>query len=221
MDKTVLVERCPDYHSARIEEALESFDSLFAQNVRAGDTVALKPNWIAPWNRSNRFEWESVITNPHFITGVLKKVIRHVGKGGRIIIADAPQTDSSFQEIIRKMPVDEWHGLGRSAGVEIAVLDLRDHEWISHGEVTISRTELPGDPLGSIEFNLAGFSEFEGHRPGARGYYGADYDVEETNRAHSNGNHRYRVSRNHSGGRRIYQSPQVEDTQKSRNHVFP
>src|SRR5262249_11358484 len=54
---------------------------------------------------------------------------------------------------------------------------------------------LPGDPRGSTECDLTLHSEFVDHRPGAAGYCGADYDRKETNLAHSDGHHRYKVSR--------------------------
>jgi hypothetical protein len=49
--------------------------------------------------------------------------------------------------------------------------------------------------MGSTECDLGGLSEFVTHRRSRRGYFGADYDTEETNRVHSNGHHKYKVSR--------------------------
>jgi hypothetical protein len=93
------------------------------------------------------------------------------------------------------MSVDHWRQVGREHGIDVSVLDLREMEWEERGDVIFDRRKLAGDPLGSVEFNLGDASHFTGHHPSSKGYYGADYNVAETTAAHTNGNHRYRVSR--------------------------
>jgi hypothetical protein len=62
--------------------------------------------------------------------------------------------------------------------------------------VVVRRTRRPGDPRGKTRVDLVGeASEFFGHRPSRRGYYGADYDRAETNRAHDGHHNLYSVSR--------------------------
>jgi hypothetical protein len=111
------------------------------------------------------------------------------------VITDGPQTQSSWQEIMARMTPSVWIEMGRSSGVSVEILDLRDHEWKTHRDVIVSRRQLPGDPLGSTACDLGSFSEFVNHNVGPRGYFGADYNRSETNDAHSNGHHRYKVSR--------------------------
>ena len=82
------------------------------------------------------------------------------------------------------------------AGVSFEIIDLRDHEWQTKNDVTIKRNELPGDPCGKIVVDLEGqSSEFWGHGKSRRGYYGADYDINETNYAHDGYHNIYSVSR--------------------------
>jgi uncharacterized protein (DUF362 family) len=195
MDERVLVERCRDYSLDSLQEILSKFDSLFSESISPGQTILLKPNWIAAHHKYDPNEWVSVITHPNFITAVIRQVLRHMRGLGKIIVADGPQTDSSFEEIMQRMPCDDWRRLGRAHGVDIVILDLRDHEWIDKAGVTISRRRLSGDPQGSIQYNLKDLSEFKGHEPSVRGYYGADYDIQETNEAHTGGNHLYRISK--------------------------
>ena len=192
----VFVEQCMSYDQSEIDESLDRFDGLFAETIKPGQTVVLKPNWIAPGHKYNSTEWQSVITHPNFITGIIKKVIIHLDKSGKIVIADAPQTDTSFKKIAERMPFEEWQRLCNLRGIDIQILDLRDHEWVNEGDIIINRKNLPGDPAGIVEYNLKEeLSEFYGHKPSSRGYYGADYNIRETTLAHSNGNHRYRVSK--------------------------
>jgi uncharacterized protein (DUF362 family) len=192
----VIVERCNDYDRKNVDEVLDLFDSLFAETIGHGETVVIKPNWIAPCHKYNADEWQSVITHPRFISGVVRKVIRQLNGKGKIVIADAPQTDTVFSTLVGRMPIDEWTRACNEQGIDLEVLDLRDHEWTNEGDIIISRKILPGDPMGSVEYNLRDdMSEFYGHQPSAMGYYGADCDIKETNLAHANGNHLYRVSR--------------------------
>jgi hypothetical protein len=129
------------------------------------------------------------------ITGVLDLVLDCLSGAGEVVITDAPQTDSSWPLILERMNAAEWVEQGRRRGISVSVLDLRDHVWRTRGDVNISRRSLPGDPLGSTCVDLGQYSEFVGHSRSARGYYGADYNLTETNEAHTDRHHRYKVSR--------------------------
>ncbi len=191
---TVRVERCKTYDPNELRSAFAPFDPLFRDNVHPGDIVALKPNWIAPHHKHNPNEWQSVITHPNFITEVLTRVVSRLGGDGKVIIADGPQTDQSFEKLQTRMNIPEWTRICEQGGVALEIIDLRDHEWEVRNDVLINRKDLPGDPLGSVEYGLGSASEFNGHQPSTRGYYGADYDISETTLAHTNGHNRYRIS---------------------------
>jgi uncharacterized protein (DUF362 family) len=191
----VFLERCPGYDVDAIASILEAWAHLFDQMIHPGQTVILKPNWISQSHKHRPEEWQSVITHPSVITAVLRLVLTRLDGRGRVVITDGPQTDACWHKIMERMTLGEWIMMGRKAGVEVSMVDLRDDEWETRGDVNIQRKKLPGDPLGSTECDLGCFSEFVSHQPGKRGYYGADYDIGETNRVHSNGHHKYRVSR--------------------------
>jgi len=190
----VFVERCGSYRDAAIDRVLAGWEQLFAAQIRPGNSVLLKPNWIAPSHKYDTSQWEAVITHPAVITAVLRVVLRCLNGRGRVVIADGPQTQSSWAEIMSRMTPGLWLEMGARAGVEVTILDLRDHEWVTRNDVIVQRRRLAGDPLGSTECDLAGGSEFVDHRPGPKGYFGADYNLHETNAVHSSGHHKYRVS---------------------------
>jgi len=191
----VRVECCDDYAPDTLRTALAPFRSDLARLIRPGDRVVLKPNWLAAAHKHRADEWQSVITHPAVITGVLQIVLECLDGNGHVTITDGPMTDQRFDAIMDRMRVPEWHDMCRASSVTLDILDLRDHEWIVERDVLIERRELPGDTRGSVEFNLNGDSEFVGHTPSQRGYYGADYDTNETTAAHTRGHHRYRVSK--------------------------
>jgi len=191
----VYVESCVNYAMDCVESAFMAFRPLFDAVIRPGDRVVLKPNWIAPHHRYRSEEWESVITHPAVISATLRQVCRRLAGHGEVIITDGPQTDSSFAGIMERMFVKDWQSIADDHGIGLSILDLRDMEWQEEGDVIFNRTRLSGDPIGSVEFDLSEDSNFVGHVPSVRGYYGADYNIEETNAAHSQGVHKYRVSK--------------------------
>ena len=191
----VFVERCAGYDDTVIDGALARWERLFASRIRPGYTVTIKPNWIAASHKYDEALWEPVITHPAVITAVLRRVLKCLDGRGQVIIADAPQTQTSWSQLMARMTPDLWVKMGAQAGVPVSILDLRDHEWTTRNDVIVQRRTLAGDPRGSTECDLGAFSEFVGSRPGAKGYFGADYDLQETNDVHSNGHHKYRVSR--------------------------
>jgi uncharacterized protein (DUF362 family) len=137
-----------------------------------------------------------VITHPAVISAVLHKTLECLAGAGRIVVADGPDTEASFADLIRHYPVEEWHAAAQREGISFEVIDLREHEWRLQDDIIVERRELPGDPLGKTEVSLNGeASEFWGHSKSKRGYYGADYDRRETNRAHDGYHNRYSVAR--------------------------
>jgi len=171
-------------------------DKWFTTIKEDVSTVVLKPNLVKESHIYKPDEWEYIITHPAVITATLDALLKVLKSSSKIIIADGPQTDSSFKKIISRYPVDQWAKMCKKNGVELEIIDLREDEWVNEGDVTVKRIKLLGDPRGSTEVNLKGeLSEFWGHKKSKRGYYGADYDIEETNKAHDGFNNLYRISR--------------------------
>lgn len=188
-----VVRRVAAYDVDTLHAALP--DDLFAL-IRPGDTVALKPNWVREAHEDRPQEWEQVITHPALVTAVVRKVLARLGPGGRIIVTDGPITDASFRRLMARYPTELWGRLAAEQGVALEIVDLRDHEWETKDGIVVRRHGLPGDPRGKCTLDLPGeASEFHGHRKSRRGYYGADYDIAETNRAHDGVRNLYSVSR--------------------------
>lgn len=138
--------------------------------------------------------WLYVLTHGSIIRAVADYVWKALEGKGKIVVADAPQTDSSFQAIVRLLGLDQITEFYRAKGLDFEILDLRKEEWVNQGGVIISRKKLSGDPRGYVAFNLGSASEFSSHGGEGR-YYGADYDEGEVNRHHSQGRHEYLISR--------------------------
>ena len=125
-----------------------------------------------------------MITHGSIIRAICDYVCLALQGKGKVIICDAPQTDSSFTKISERVGLNEIaNECQRWSGVDIQVVDLRNEEWINEEGVIVSRKQLKGDPEGTIAFNLGKNSFFYGYKGEGR-YYGADYDMEELNKHH-------------------------------------
>ncbi len=163
--------------------------------VRPGDTVFIKPNMIAHKHALND-DWDYVITHGSVLRAVIDYVFIALRGEGRILVGDAPQTDSHYDRIIERMGLGAIRDLYREAhDFEIQLIDLRDEHWIEKDGIYVETVKLPGDPAGSLAVDLAGkslFTEFDGL---GKTYYGAFYDTSETNEHHHDGRHEYAISR--------------------------
>lgn len=180
-----------------VQEALAKL-ALPENFVKPGDRVVLKPNWVKEHDerRPGPGQWEHVVTHPAVIEAVARWVAPRLQGRGEVIICDAPQTDSSFATLRQYCGLD---GLiqrcqAEFPGVRFSLLDLRPEEWHAVDGVTVSKTKLPGDPLGSTEVRLDSASEFVGF-PGQGKLYGASFDMAETNEQHRGERHHYLLCR--------------------------
>lgn len=163
--------------------------------VSPGQTVFIKPNLIAEKNTA-RDEWESVITNGAVLRAVIDYVALALRGRGRIQVGDAPQTDSDIARIRQHIGLDEIVRLYQGhRDVSFEFLDLRDEYWPSRQGVVLRRERLGGDPQGTALFDLADDSMFREVDSLGRRYYGAYYDVAETNKHHTGGRHEYKIAR--------------------------
>jgi uncharacterized protein (DUF362 family) len=161
--------------------------------IHPGETVLLKPNLVKEFHPRDPNGWQYVLTHGSIIRAAADYVWKALEGKGRIIIADAPHTDSSFDRIVSVLALDKIAGFYRTRGLEMELIDLRQEEWVTKHSVIVRRTRRPGDPRGYIPFDLANSSEFVGHS-GAGRYIGADYDLSELNSHHSGGRHEYLIA---------------------------
>lgn len=182
-------------HQAGLDR--ERFDTPqwnpLAELIRPGETVLLKPNLVKEAHPRDPDGWRYVLTHGSVIRAVADYVYKALDGRGRIIIADAPQSDSSFAAIVARLGLDAIRDYYRSKGLDFELIDLRREEWTNREGVIVSRRRLPANAYGNVAFDLGNASEFNGHR-GAGHYYGADYDAGEVNYHHTDGRHEYLIA---------------------------
>jgi len=180
-----------------VEQCLTNL-GLDAAFLQPGNRVVLKPNWVKEHDERHPGpnQWEHVVTHPTVIEAVAHWAAGRLEGKGSITICDAPQTDSSFARIREYCRLDDMIARCRAdfPGVEFQLLDLRPEEWRAVDGVTVSKTKLPGDPLGNTLVRLDSASEFVGFQGEGR-LYGASYDLAETNAKHNGSHHEYLLCR--------------------------
>ena len=161
--------------------------------VHPGETVLLKPNMVHQRHPRDPQGWRYVITHGSIIRALADYVWKAIGPQGKIILADAPQTDASFSELVRLLGLDRIRDFYRSRHRNFEIVDLRRAQWTTREDVVVERKPLPANAYGEIAFDLGQRSEFAGHA-GEGHYYGADYDSGVVNAHHSGGRHEYLVA---------------------------
>ena len=161
--------------------------------MRPGETVLLKPNMVHQRHPRDPEGWRYVLTHGSIIRAAADYIWRAIGRQGKIILADAPQTDASFPEMVRILGLDAICDFYLAHGFHFEIIDLRQEEWTTRGDVVVKRRRLAPNVYGSVAFDLGEASEFAEHS-GAGRYYGADYDAGVVNRHHSAGRHEYLIA---------------------------
>jgi len=164
-----------------------------AELMQAGETVLLKPNMVHQRHPRDPEGWRYVITHGSVVRAVADYVWKAIGPAGKIILADAPQTDASFSEMVKLLGLDAIRDFYVARGLRFELIDLRQEEWTTRGDVVVERRKLAPNAYGAVAFDLGEASEFADH-PGAGHYYGADYDAGVVNHHHSGGRHEYLIA---------------------------
>jgi uncharacterized protein (DUF362 family) len=163
--------------------------------IKPGQTVVLKPNFVLSYNSSGNNIF-AVITHPSILRALIDYTYIALKGDGKIIIADAPQMDCSFKDLMEIQRLDTIQEFYKNKfNFDIDVFDLRNFELINNREKAFSenRRKLNGDPNGSVIINLGKQSEFYGLP--SQNYYGADYNRDETIKHHNGETHEYSVSK--------------------------
>jgi uncharacterized protein (DUF362 family) len=163
------------------------------QIIKPGNTVVIKPNWVRSRHFGGGDVW-SVITHPSVIRATLDYVWIALQGQGKIIIADAPQYDCNFAELLEISgikPLQTFFNQLRGSVVEVR--DLRRY-WSPRRHFPSMRKRLAGDPLGTQIVNLGPASAVYGVNNIDR-VYGAVYHRQETASHHTGETQEYSLSR--------------------------
>jgi uncharacterized protein (DUF362 family) len=190
--------------SALIRQALERR----SDSLGTGERVLIKPNFIKE-RHLLRDEHRQVITQREVIEPVLDWVTENLCP--RLLkIADAPEGSADMPAILKRSGVS---ALASARGIGLDVEDLRLTKYIQRDGVPLRRLAQSGDSLGTVRVGLGESSSFFGH-DGHR-YYGADYDINETNDHHHGSVQEYLFSGTALGSDLVINIPKLKTHKKA------
>ncbi|MCS7003264.1 MAG: DUF362 domain-containing protein, partial [Dehalococcoidia bacterium] len=160
--------------------------------IAPGMTVVLKPNWVLSRHAHGK-DLFAIITHPAVLRAVIDYCWIALRGEGAIVVADAPQYDCNFAELVAACQLDPLVAFfAEQRGPTVAVRDLRRY-WSRWKHFPSLLEPLPGDPLGSVTVNLGAQSALAG-KPHPEKLYGAVYHRQETIAHHTGDIHEYELS---------------------------
>lgn len=164
--------------------------------IKPGDTVVLKPNFVRDFRESSPDEGQCVITQGPILRAVADYAYLALKGSGRLIIADAPDSDADFDEIKKITKVDSLVDFYKSSvGFPLEVIDLRPQAARKIKGVIVDHVKLLGDPAGYVKVDLGRHSFFQEINELCYRMYGSEYDASELVSHHSGGRHEYLISK--------------------------
>lgn len=161
--------------------------------VFPGTRVVIKPNFVLSSHRGRKNVF-AIITHPSVLRAIADYVWIALRGEGDIIIADSPQYDCNWEELMEatQLPrVAEFYNA--FPGPRVSLRDLRSY-WSSWKHFPSLLKPLPGDPEGNLLVNLGTRSKLY-KKPHPHKLYGAVYNRGETIAHHMGGRHEYQIAR--------------------------
>jgi uncharacterized protein (DUF362 family) len=156
-------------------------------------TVVIKPNFVLSRHHRNKDVY-SIITHPSVIRAIADYCWIALKGEGKIIIADAPQYNCNFIQLLELTKLKDVKDFINSfSGAKVEIYDLRDY-WSKTRHFPSCVRKLPGDPNGKIVVNLERESAFYNY-PNISKLYGAVYNRNETISHHTKERQEYELSR--------------------------
>ncbi|HPG38208.1 MAG TPA: DUF362 domain-containing protein [bacterium] len=167
--------------------------------IEPGQTVVIKPNFVLHLNYAGHDIFSS-LTHPSIIRAVADYCYIALKGTGSVSIVENPQMDCDFNEIERLMSLRSLTQFYKqTAGLDFKIYDTRRLQC----KMALNKGYYPAesfiyndkaDPAGYVTIDL-GMDSFLDRLSGIENLYGADYDRKFTVENHTNGVHKYCVSR--------------------------
>ena len=183
--------------------------------ISPGEKVVIKPNFVLDVHangadsygiissttsrtvgasdvHANEGDLYSIITHPSVIRAIVDYCYIALKGKGEIIIADSPQANCNFDNLLNKTKLKSISDLYKDVlGFDIRIYDLRPYCW---GESSSDIIRLNGDPAGYVSVDLDGDSELVGLENIKRLYTIGPHRIEAM-KYHNNKSHKYLVSK--------------------------
>jgi hypothetical protein len=167
---------------------------LFRKQNKKSGTILIKPNMVRDETDLPGKSPEHIVTNWSLVIPVLYYAMLSVGKDGKLVLADAPTSDSDMDVLTKRINLNRILHICNSAGYHVSFVDLRKEQYFNSDGITTRRLPLPGDPEGYTIVDVGEYSEFEDSSVNYKLLRGACHDDTDTRKHHSKGRHEYLLS---------------------------
>jgi len=182
--------------------------------ISPGETVLIKPNFVKDAHAEGGNIW-SIIVHPEIIKNLCPFIYKALRGYGRIIIADAPQHETDFENLLKITGLLKFKKeFQEKYNFEIEIYDLRQEMVFYENGIITKRKKLKGDPLGYVKIDLNGDSEFKEIEKFCINLRGADYNYDETIKHHIKGKHEYLISKTILSADTIISIPKLKTHKK-------
>lgn len=219
-------ERNPAYEAVRETLRLLGMDSErygtpqwnpLAEIIKPNDLVVIKPNMVRDFHEDPREGTEALITHGSFIRAIIDYVYLAKGGQGEVIVADSPQNDADWEGLWKAFAFDSLLAFYKEVApdFEVRIYDCRIEAVRKRHGVVVHRYKRPGDPFGYSRINLGIISEFADVPDRWGRLYGAEYDISDTNRHHSEETHEYYIANTFLQADVVINVPKLKTHKKS------
>ncbi len=163
--------------------------SPLSEIIKPGQTVVIKPNLVL--NMKDIEEQLYTTTNPSLIRVIVEYVWKALEHKGKIIVGDAPSSETDFEQLINMTGYGEMISELQERGINVELVDFRAVKVISKDGIWVGEQKNKGKAEGVL-VNLAKKSQFYGENAK---YHGAGYDVHQTIKHHHGECQEYKVSK--------------------------
>lgn len=162
-----------------------------ADLVASGGTVLVKPNLVYH-RHAYGGDPGAIVTHASVVRPVIDYARKAVGSSGRVLVADAPQANADWDELLRVSRIGDMARALASRGIDVAPLDLRRLVAFERNEIRV-REEMRDRPAVRVELGAASYLAPLGAT--LANVFGSDYDRRATASAHGAEHHAYMVAR--------------------------
>lgn len=214
------------YESVRGAMALAGLDAdrlgtpewnPLAELIAPDDMVVIKPNMVRDFHEEVQRGTEALITHGSVIRAIVDYVYLALDRKGRVVIADSPQNDADWDGLWNAFQFDSLIEFYKQAAPDFAldIYDVRKEAVVKRHGVVVKRYQRPKDPYGYSHINVGENSEFEEVPERFGKFFGAEYDLSQTNEHHQRGKHEYYVANTFLQADVIINVPKLKTHKKS------
>ena len=166
--------------------------SPFSDIITPGNTVVIKPNLVR--HTDEEYLQECVTTHPAVIRPIIDYCWRALKENGKIIVGDAPSTETDFNLLSQRYGLNEMIETLKRRGVDVELIDFRGEKTIMQNGIWVDEQIIEEAPESQI-VNLGQESYFAIPQYRNAKFHGGGYEIHTTTKHHNGNCQEYSVSK--------------------------